>query len=47
LAIQNQCVIKDGVALQSEHENLAELVMQAHAFANKQLPIFMALGFCF
>ncbi|MDP3007616.1 MAG: class I SAM-dependent methyltransferase [Methylococcales bacterium] len=47
LAMQNQCVIKDGVALQSEQENLAELMMQAHAFANKQLPIFMALGLCF
>jgi hypothetical protein len=47
LAMQNQYVIKDGVALSSDSENFAELVIQAHAFANKQLPIFMALGICF
>lgn len=47
LAIQNQYVIKDGIALTGDSENLAELVIQAHAFANKQLPIFMALGICF
>ncbi|OYV20941.1 MAG: methyltransferase regulatory domain-containing protein [Methylococcaceae bacterium NSP1-2] len=47
LAMQNQYVIKDGIALSSDSENLAELVIQAHAFANKQLPIFMALGICF
>ncbi len=47
LAMQNQCVIKDGIAIESESENIAELVIQAQAFANKQLPIFMALGICF
>jgi hypothetical protein len=47
LAMQNQYVIKEGIALTSDSENLAELVIQAHAFANKQLPIFRALGICF
>jgi hypothetical protein len=47
LAMQNQCVIKEGVALTTDSENFTELVIQAHAFANKQLPIFIALGICF
>jgi hypothetical protein len=47
LAMQNQYVIKDGIALTSDSENLAELVSQAHAFATKQLPIFIALGLYF
>lgn len=47
LALQNQRVIKDGVALSTDSENLTELIIQAHTFANKQLPIFMALGLCF
>jgi hypothetical protein len=40
LAMQNQCVIKDGITLESDSENLTELVIQAYAFANKQLPIY-------
>lgn len=47
LAMQNQCVTKDGIALTTESENLAELTNQAHNFANKQLPILMTLGVCF
>jgi hypothetical protein len=46
LAIQNQCLIKDGISLETDNENLTELVIQAYAFANKQLPILTALGIC-
>lgn len=46
LAAQNQCLIKDGISLETESENLAELVVQAHEFADKQLPVLIALGVC-
>jgi hypothetical protein len=46
LAIQNQFVLKDGVALSSESESITELLVQAYAFANKNLPILIALGVC-
>jgi len=46
LAAQNQCLIKDGISLETDEENLAELVAQAQAFAYKQLPVLNALGIC-
>lgn len=41
---QGQRLIKDGKAIESAEENLAELNTQANAFAEKQLPILKALG---
>ena len=46
LAAQNQCLIKDGISLETDEENLAELVAQAQAFFYKQLPVLTALGVC-
>lgn len=46
LAMQNQCLIKDGVSLTTDRENLAELFAQAQVFANKSVPILIALGIC-
>jgi hypothetical protein len=34
------------VSLETDSENLAELVSQAQAFADKQLPVLIALGVC-
>jgi len=44
IAPQGQRLIKDGKALESAQENLAELTAQAHAFALKRLPILKAIG---
>ena len=43
LAAQGQKIIKDGKALETPEENLAELIEQATQFAAKQLPILKAL----
>lgn len=43
LASQDQRLLKDGQALASAEENLAELTNQATSFAQKQLPILKAL----
>ena len=44
LAVQGQSILKDGKALATPEENLAELNEQAQAFSNKHLPILKALG---
>ena len=43
LLAQNQKLVKEGKALETPEENLAELTAQATAFAEKQLPILKAL----
>jgi hypothetical protein len=43
LALQGQKIVKDGKPLETADENLAELNLQATAFATKQLPILKAL----
>lgn len=43
LFTQSQKLIKEGKALESAEENLAELTAQAQIFAEKQLPILKAL----
>ncbi|WP_333873182.1 class I SAM-dependent methyltransferase [Methylobacter sp.] len=43
LASQGQKIIKEGKALESPEDNLAELTEQAQIFAEKQLPILKAL----
>jgi len=43
LAAQNQRLLKEGKALETAAENLAELTAQAQTFAENQLPIFTAL----
>lgn len=43
LAMQGQCLVKEGRTLQAPEENLAELQRQALEFAEKWLPIFKAL----
>jgi SAM-dependent methyltransferase len=43
LAVQGQKIVKEGKALETPEENLAELNLQATAFATKQLPIMKAL----
>jgi len=43
LAAQGQKLLKDGQALETAEQNLAELALQATAFAEKQLPILKAL----
>jgi hypothetical protein len=43
LSMQNQRLLKDGKALETPEENLADLTAQAEAFAAKQLPILKAL----
>lgn len=44
LAAQNQRIVKDGEALQTESANVAELERQADAFLAAQLPVLKALG---
>jgi SAM-dependent methyltransferase len=44
LAGQGQRILKDGKALESDGENLAELTTQAEVFNKQQLPILKALG---
>jgi hypothetical protein len=44
LAAQGQRILKEGKALETAEENLAELTAQANTFAEKQLPILKALG---
>jgi hypothetical protein len=46
LAAQNQRLVKDGVILESDNENLIELTLKARVFADKQLPVLIALGVC-
>jgi SAM-dependent methyltransferase len=43
LLSQHEKVLKDGKALETPEENLAELTLQASTFATKQLPIMKAL----
>ena len=43
LAAQGQKLLKEGKALETDRENLAELTEQAQTFADKQLPILKAL----
>lgn len=43
LAIQNQKLVKEGKALETTEENIAELTRQAESFAAKRLPIMKAL----
>lgn len=43
LAAQGQKIVKEGKTLETPEENLAELNLQATAFATKQLPIMKAL----
>jgi hypothetical protein len=43
LAAQGQKILKEGKALETAEENLAELGLQASSFASKQLPILKAL----
>jgi len=43
LQSQGQKVLKDGVALQAEAENIAELTAQAQRFLEKKLPLLRAL----
>jgi SAM-dependent methyltransferase len=43
LAMQDQRLLKDGKALETAEENLADLTAQAEVFAAKQLPILKAL----
>jgi len=44
LAGQGQRIMKDGKALETPEENIAELTTQAQAFAEKQMPALKALG---
>lgn len=44
LNAQRQLIIKDGVTLQTEAENIAELIAQARVFEQKTLPILQALA---
>jgi len=43
LKIQGQRLMKEGTALETEEENLAELVRQAQNFQNTQLQVLKAL----
>lgn len=43
LQAQGQSIVKEGQALATPEENLAELTAQANAFADKRLPILKAL----
>lgn len=43
LSAQKQGMLKNGQALQTEEENLAELLEQANVFAEKHLPLLKAL----
>ena len=42
LTAQGQKIVKEGKTLETPEENLAELNLQATAFATKQLPIMKA-----
>ena len=44
LKAQGQRLLKDGQAIASEEDNLAELTRQAQEFADRQLPVLRALG---
>ena len=45
ISAQGQRLLKDGKAIESPKENLAELLAQAkEAFSSKRLPILQALG---
>jgi hypothetical protein len=44
LSVQGQRIMKDGKALETPEENVAELTTQAHAFRDKKLPALRALG---
>jgi hypothetical protein len=44
LVQQGQRILKEGKALETAEENLAELTAQADTFAEKQLAILKALG---
>ena len=46
LAVHNEKILKEGKALETAEENLAELTQQAQTFADRQLPILKALGIC-
>ena len=41
---QNQCIVKDGKAIETVEDNIAELTVQAKSFAEKHLALFHALG---
>jgi hypothetical protein len=43
LTTQGQKIVKEGKALETPEEQVAELTTQAHEFAVKQLPILKAL----
>ncbi len=43
LVAQGQKIVKNGEPLSTKEENIAELLIQANTFAEKQLPIFKAL----
>ncbi|TYT73776.1 hypothetical protein [Desulfobotulus mexicanus] len=43
LASQGQRIVKEGKALDTMEENIAELTLQAEEFAQKQLPVLKAL----
>ena len=43
IAAQGQKLVKEGKALETAEENIAELTQQAQTFAHKQLPILKAL----
>ena len=44
LAEMGEKILKDGKALETPEENLAEMNLHANTFSEKQLPIFKALG---
>ena len=46
LAMQGHLVVKDGVRLEAEADNKAELLEQATGFAEGQLPVLRALQVC-
>jgi hypothetical protein len=44
LSAQGESLVKDGKTLQTPDENIAELTQEATKFAEKRLPVLMALG---
>jgi SAM-dependent methyltransferase len=44
LASQGQRLLKDGAAIESEADNVAELTQQAEVFATQRLPVLVNLG---
>ena len=44
LASQGQKIVKEGKAIESADENIAELAEEAQAFNDKHLPLLKALG---